>query len=60
MPVTELESPAAEPSADVPKKIKKRDIHGWVVPGLIQGHGEAHRPRERERRQRSPLIEEIS
>jgi tRNA pseudouridine55 synthase len=31
MPVTELESPAAEPSADVPKKIKKRDIHGWVV-----------------------------
>jgi tRNA pseudouridine55 synthase len=31
MPVTELESPAAEPSAEVAKKIKKRDIHGWVV-----------------------------
>ncbi len=31
MPVTELESLAAEPSAEVAKKIKKRDIHGWVV-----------------------------
>jgi tRNA pseudouridine55 synthase len=31
MPVTELESPAAEPSAEVAKKIKKRDVHGWVV-----------------------------
>jgi tRNA pseudouridine55 synthase len=31
MPVTELESPPAEPSAEVAKKIKKRDIHGWVV-----------------------------
>ncbi|MGA2944943.1 MAG: tRNA pseudouridine(55) synthase TruB [Xanthobacteraceae bacterium] len=29
--MTELESPAAEPSAEVAKKIKKRDIHGWVV-----------------------------
>jgi tRNA pseudouridine55 synthase len=31
MPVTELESIAAEPSAEVAKKIKKRDIHGWVI-----------------------------
>jgi tRNA pseudouridine55 synthase len=31
MPVTELESPAAESAAQVAKKIKKRDIHGWVV-----------------------------
>src|SRR6202167_756999 len=31
MPVTELESPPAEPSAEVAKKIKKRDVHGWVV-----------------------------
>jgi len=31
MPVTELEAPAAEPSAQVAKKNKKRDIHGWVV-----------------------------
>jgi tRNA pseudouridine55 synthase len=31
MPVTELELPAAEPSAEVAKKIKKRDIHGWVI-----------------------------
>jgi tRNA pseudouridine55 synthase len=31
MPVTELESPAAESPAQVAKKIKKRDVHGWVV-----------------------------
>jgi tRNA pseudouridine55 synthase len=31
MPVTELETPAAESPAQVAKKIKKRDVHGWVV-----------------------------
>jgi tRNA pseudouridine55 synthase len=31
MPVTELAPPAAETSAQVAKKIKKRDVHGWVV-----------------------------
>ncbi len=31
MPVTELESPAAESPAQIAKKIKKRDVHGWVV-----------------------------
>jgi tRNA pseudouridine55 synthase len=31
MPVTELQTPAAESSAQVAKKIKKRDVHGWVV-----------------------------
>jgi tRNA pseudouridine55 synthase len=31
MPVTELEAPAAESAAQIAKKIKKRDVHGWVV-----------------------------
>jgi tRNA pseudouridine55 synthase len=31
MPVTELEAPAAESPAQIAKKIKKRDVHGWVV-----------------------------
>jgi tRNA pseudouridine55 synthase len=31
MPVTELDPPAAETPAQVAKKIKKRDVHGWVV-----------------------------
>ena len=31
MPVTELESPVVESPAQVAKKIKKRDVHGWVV-----------------------------
>jgi tRNA pseudouridine55 synthase len=31
MPVSELVSPDVEPSTEVARKIKKRDIHGWVV-----------------------------
>jgi tRNA pseudouridine55 synthase len=31
MPVTELDSASAPPSAQDAKKIKKRDVHGWVV-----------------------------
>src|SRR5579872_4194972 len=31
MPVTELESASAPPSSQDAKKLKKRDVHGWVV-----------------------------